>query len=165
MSAVLDRTVMNLTYAPMTHAEKYRAQCIEWMSRFEPSLFVTFVFNASISPAEAQRKLEAFHMRLDRKLVGRAMLRRPDERSTYIATIEKPDSNIHVHALFKLTDKQRVVFGLVASGIWREIVISGNLDIQPVTYAAGAAAYITKALRPETSERLLLPPHLEKQPR
>ncbi len=156
---------MDLTHAPMTQAERYRAQCIEWMSRFEPALFVTFVFNASISPGEAQRKLEAFHMRLDRKLVGRAMLRRPDQRSTYFATIEKPDTNIHIHALFKLTDKQRVLFGLVAPAIWREMAVGGSLDFQPVTYAAGAAAYITKALRPETSDRLLLPPHLEKQTR
>src|SRR5438128_2176591 len=111
--ALLDRTDMNLTYAPLTQAERYRAQCIEWMCRFEPTLFVTFVFNASISPAEAQRKLEAFHMRMDRKLVGRAMLRKPHERSIYIATIEKPDTNIHIHALFKLTDKQRVHFGMV----------------------------------------------------
>ena len=133
------------------------------MCRFEPTLFVTFVFNASISPAEAQRKLEAFHMRMDRKLVGRAMLRKPHERSIYIATIEKPDTNIHIHALFKLTDKQRVHFGMVGPAIWREMIIGGNLDIQPVTYAAGAAAYVTKTLRPETSERLLMPPHLERQ--
>jgi hypothetical protein len=160
-----DRTVMNLNYAPLTAAEKYRAECISWIARFEPSLFVTFVFNAQVTPAEAQRKLEAFHMRVDRRLVGRAVLRKPEKRSSYIATIEKPEANIHIHALFKLTDRQRVAFGLVAPAIWQGLVKGGNLDLQPVTYAEGAAAYITKALRPETSERLLMPPHLEKQPR
>jgi len=153
---------MTMTYAPTTQADRYRAQCIQWMSRFEPALFVTFVFNATISSAEAQRKLEAFHMIVDRKLIGRGLLRKPERRSTYIAAIEKPETNIHIHALFKLTDKQRVVFGLIAAETWSSLAPGGSLDFQRVTYAAGAAAYITKCIRPETSERLLLPPHLEK---
>jgi hypothetical protein len=135
------------------------------MSQFEPSLFVTLVFNTQVTSAAAQRKLEAFHMRVDRKLVGRAVLRKPEKRSTYIAAIEKPEANLHIHALFKLTDRQRVAFGLVAPAIWQKLAKGGNLDFQPVSYAEGVAAYVTKALRPETSERLLMPPHLEKLPR
>ncbi len=148
---------------PPTRAE-YRAECIRWMTEFEPSLFVTFVFNTQITPDAARRKLETFHKMLDGKLVGRAALRLPDERSVYIAIIEKPDANLHIHALFKLTDDlQRLRFCLVAHEIWAKLVEAGNLDIQRVTCAEGVASYVTKELTPETSERLLMPPHLEKR--
>lgn len=147
---------------PLTKAERYRAECIRWMADFEPSLFVTFVFNSQISSHGAHRTLEEFHKRLDAKLVGRAALRKLDKRSVYIATIEKPHANLHIHALFKVSDLQRVRFGLVADDIWSKLAPAGNLDFKPVFFADGAAGYITKELRPDTSERLLMPPHLEK---
>lgn len=150
------------TDPPATITERYRADCQRWMSDFDPTLFVTFVFNSQITMDGAQHQLEQFHQRLDRMLVGRAALRRPEKRSVYIAAIERPTSNLHIHALFRMTDLQRVRFGLVAEEIWAELAPAGNLDIQRVTGAQGAAAYISKALRPETSDRILLPPHVER---
>ena len=149
--------------ARLSHAgsERYRAECIRWMTAFNPDLFVTFVFNREISIDQAQAKLERFHGELDRRLVGRAFLRRPEKRSTYIATVEKPEANIHIHALFKMTEMQKMRFYLVADKIWERFAEAGNLDIQPVSYAEGVADYITKELRPDTSDRLLLPRHKE----
>lgn len=144
-------------------SEKYRAECIRWMTELRPDLFVTFVFNRSIGLDEAQRNFEEFHARLDRKLLGRSYLDRPAERTVYIATIEKPDANIHIHALFKVTAAQRMCFGEVAPAIWVKLVEAGNLDIKPIHCAEGAARYITKELRPHTSDRLLVPPHKEKK--
>lgn len=144
---------------PTTMREKYRAECIRWMTEFGPDLFVTFVFNRSISMDEAQAMFEKFHGHLDRKLVGRAFLRRPNERTQYIATVEKPDTNIHIHALFKMTVVQKLRFCLISSCIWEGLAKGGNLDIQAVHGAEGVANYITKELRPETSDRLLLPRH------
>jgi hypothetical protein len=132
------------------------------MTDFDPTLFVTFVFNHQIGIEEARQALEKFHGQLDRKLVGRAFLRNPDKRSTYIATIEKPDANIHIHALFKLTEAQKLQFALVANEIWGRLIRGGNLDIQPVHCVEGVADYITKELKPETSDRLLLPRHKDK---
>ncbi len=147
--------------APLTQRERYREECIRWMTNFKPDLFVTFVFNRGIGMDEAQATLERFHGHLDRKLIGRAFLRRPKKRTIYIATIEKPDTNIHIHALFKMTGMQKLRFCLIADGIWEEMAKGGNLDIQAVHGAEGVANYITKELRPETSDRLLLPPHTE----
>lgn len=42
-------------------------------------------------------------------------------------------------------------------------LVTKNLDIKPVYYAEGAGRYVTKELKPETSDRLLLPPHTEKK--
>ncbi|MBV2150149.1 hypothetical protein KRZ98_18055 [Sphingobium sp. AS12] len=146
---------------PVRTGEKYRAECIRWMTEFKPDLFVTFVFNRGINIDEAQRTFEKFHGYIDRKLIGRAFLRRPDKRSSYIATVEKPDTNIHIHALFRMSDIQKLRFCLIADGIWETLVKGGNLDIQVVHCAEGVADYITKELRPQTSDRLLLPRHAE----
>ncbi|MEG8018785.1 hypothetical protein [Sphingomonas sp. LR55] len=146
---------------PATTGEKYRVECVRWMTDFNPDLFVTFVFNRGIGMDEAQVALEKFHGHLDRKLIGRAFLRRPEKRTNYIATIEKPDTNIHIHALFKMTGIQKLRFCLIADGIWESMVKGGNLDIQAVHNAEGVADYITKELRPQTSDRLLLPRHRE----
>lgn len=147
---------------PMTESEKFRSECIRWIADFQPTLFVTFAFNHDITSDGARRTVEHFHKRLDEKFLGKAALRKPDERSIYIATIEKPDTNLHVHALFKLSATQQLRFALVAEEIWTKLVPAGNLDIKPVSYVDGVAAYITKELRPATSDRLLLPPHLER---
>ncbi|HEX7853468.1 MAG TPA: hypothetical protein VF503_07200 [Sphingobium sp.] len=152
------------TQHPPTRGEKYRAECIRWMADFTPDLFVTFAFNRSISMDEAQAIFEKFHGYLDRKLIGRAFLRRPDKRTDYIATIEKPDTNIHIHALFKMSKIQKLRFCLIADRIWETLVKGGNLNIQTVHCAEGVANYITKELRPETSDRLLLPLHKEVSP-
>ena len=149
---------------PATIADKYRAECIRWMTEFNPDLFVTFVFNRSISMDEAQKTFEKFHGHIDRKMIGRAFLRRPDKRSNYIATVEKPDTNIHIHALFRMSDIQKLRFCLIADEIWEMLVKGGNLDIQAVHCAEGVADYITKELRPQTSDRLLLPRHMEMLP-
>lgn len=146
-----------------TQREKYRAECIRWMAEFEPDLFVTFAFNRWVSIDEAQRTFEEFHGRLDRKLLGRSYMNRPDERTVYIATVEKPDTNIHIHALFRMTAEQKAHFGELAPAIWKKLIEAGNLDIKPVHYAEGAARYVTKELRPDSSDRLLTPPHKEKK--
>mgnify|MGYP001162531330 CR=1 FL=1 len=145
--------------------EKFRSQCIRWIADFQPTIFVTFVFNREITSDGARSALEHFHKRLDEKFLGKSALRKPNERSVYIATIEKPDTNLHIHALFKLSPVNQQRFATIAAEIWAKLAPAGNLDIQPVSYAEGVAAYITKDLHPETSERLLLPPHLERTSR
>lgn len=150
---------------PLTRAERYRAECVRWMADLGPNLFVTFAFNRWVSMDEAQRTFEEFHQRIDRKLLGRSYFDRPDDRTVYIATIEKPDTNIHIHALFRMTPEQAVRFGSIAPDIWTKLVAAGNLDIQSVRDTEGAARYVTKALRPETSDRLLTPPHKENAPK
>lgn len=62
-----------------------------------------------------------------------------------------------------MTEVQKLRFGLAANDIWEKLVKGGNIDVKPVHYAEGAARYVTKELRPETSDRLLLPPHMEKK--
>lgn len=143
---------------------KYRAECARWISEFSPDLFVTFAFNRSISMDRAQKIFEDFHLDLEQRLIGRAVLRHPERRTDYIATIEKPTANLHIHALFCMTAEQKAKFPEIAKDIWKRLCAAGNLDIKPVHYAEGAARYITKELRADTSDRLLLPPHKEKKP-
>lgn len=139
---------------------EYREACVKFMTEFDPVMMATFVFNRTTSIDEALIAFERFHGQLDRRLVGRAFQRRPEKRSTYIATIEKPTRNIHIHALFKMTKLQELRFHLVAKDLWKEITTFGHIDARRVWDAKGVADYITKELRPDTSDRLLLPRHL-----
>ena len=143
------------------HRSAYRSDCIKWMADYDPTIMATFVFNRRVSIIDAQILFERFHGQLDRVLVGRAFERKPEKRSLYFANIEKPTVHIHIHALFKMTKLQELRFHLVAHDLWKKITTFGHVDIRHVFDAEGAADYITKELRPETSDRLLLPRHVE----
>ncbi len=137
--------------------DDYRAALIRWIADLKPDLYVTFVFNAAISLRTAQDRLEAFHARMDRKLLGPKWQDKADDRTRYIAFAEKVGSNIHFHAVFNLPTGKAREFAAAAPAIWKALAPAGNLDIQDVTYAEGVADYITKEIRPETCEQMLLP--------
>jgi hypothetical protein len=136
---------------------EYRAALIQWIADFKPSLYVTFVFNSPISPRTAKDRLDAFHAKIDRALLGPKWLTKSEDRARFIGFVEKAKDNIHIHAVFVLPTKQDRDFVKVAPAIWKKLAPAGNLDIQLVTYAEGVADYITKEIRPETSEQMLLP--------
>lgn len=146
-----------MTYTTAVPRSEYRAALIRWIADFKPSLYVTFVFNSQISLSSAKDRLDAFQARMDRALIGPKWLDKPEERIRFIGFVEKADTNIHIHAVFDLPTKQDHAFVAAAPTIWKKLAPAGNLDIQMVTYAEGVADYITKEIRPEGSERMLLP--------
>lgn len=137
--------------------DDYRAALIGWIADLKPDLYVTFVFNTAISLRTAQDRLEAFHARIDRKLLGPKWQDKADSRTRYIAFAEKVDTNIHLHAVFTLPTGQTRDFAEAAPAFWKALAPAGNLDIQDVTHAEGVADYITKEIGPETCEQMLLP--------
>lgn len=148
-----------MTYTTAIPRSEYRAALIRWIADFKPSLFVTFVFNSPISPRSARDRLDAFHARMDRALIGPKWLEKPEDRIRFIGFVEKVETNIHIHAVFNLPTKQDRAFVKAAPAIWEKLAPAGNLDIQAVTYAEGVADYITKEIRPDTCEQMLLPRH------
>lgn len=149
-----------MTYTTNIPRSEYRAALIRWIGEFKPSLYVTFVFNSVISARSAEDRLEEFHQRIDRALLGPKWHQMADKRSQYVAFIEKATTNLHIHAVFHLPTGGDKKFVSKAAGKWKKLAPAGNLDIQPVTYAEGVADYITKEIRPDTSEQMLLPRHL-----
>lgn len=101
--------------------------------------------------------MEEFHQRIDRTILGPKWLQKTEARSQYIAFIEKPTENLHIHAVFHLPTGGDNTFVLKAPKIWGELAAAGNLDIQQIPYVEGLADYITKEIRPDTSEQILLP--------
>ncbi|MGE4431819.1 MAG: hypothetical protein AB7E05_13870 [Sphingobium sp.] len=148
-----------MTYTTAVARSEYRAALVRWIADFKPSLYVTFVFNSPISPRSAKDRLDAFHARMDRTLLGPKWQAKPEDRARFIGFVEKAETNIHVHAVFDLPTKQDRIFVEKAPSIWKELAPAGNIDIQTVTYAEGVADYITKEIRPDTCEQMLLPRH------
>lgn len=148
-----------MTYTTAVPHSEYRAALIRWIEEFKPSLYVTFVFNSPISTRSAQDRLEEFHQRIDRVLLGPKWYQQGERRSQYVAFIEKATTNLHIHAVFHLPTGGDTKFVSAAPAKWKKLAAAGNLDIQQVTYAEGVANYITKEIRPDTSEQMLLPRH------
>lgn len=148
-----------MTYTTAIPRSEYRAALIRWIADFKPSLYVTFVFNSPISPRSAQDRLEEFHQRIDRALLGPKWHQQVAKRSQYVAFIEKAKDNLHIHAVFHLPAGDDKGFIAAGPAIWKKRAPAGNLDIQAVTYAEGVADYITKEIRPDTCEQMLLPRH------
>lgn len=149
-----------MTYTTAVPRSEYRAALIRWIEDFKPSVYLTFVFNSPISARSAQDRLEEFHQRIDRALLGPKWHQQGEKRSQYVAFIEKATTNLHIHAVFHLPTGDDRKFVSAAPAKWKKLAPAGNLDIQPVTYAEGVADYITKEIRPDTSEQMLLPRHL-----
>ncbi|MFN3677707.1 MAG: hypothetical protein ACK4TC_17230 [Sphingomonas pseudosanguinis] len=103
--------------------------------------------------------MEEFHQRIDRVLLGPKWHQQAGQRSQYVAFIEKPEDNLHIHAVFHLPTGGDKGFVTEAPKVWGKLAPAGNLDIQAVTYAEGVADYITKEIRPDTCEQMLLPRH------
>ena len=124
------------------------------MVDFAPTHFVTFVFNAAVTARMAEADLIKFRLWLHRALTGKRG--GPGDDLPYIATLEHENSNLHIHALFRVGPIQSASFAQHAPAIWAKLRKYGNLDVQTVFDAAGVAAYMTKELRPTESHKLLL---------
>jgi hypothetical protein len=136
---------------------EYRDALIRWIREFQPSLFVTFVFNCPISIQSSRDRLEEFHQRIDRAILGPKWLQKTESRSRYIGFIEKPANNLHIHAVFHFPTGDDKKFVQRAPKLWEKLAPAGNLDIQQISHVEGLADYITKEIRPDTSEQILLP--------
>lgn len=135
-------------------ADRYRAGVTKMMAEFQPTYFVTFVFNAAVTAKMAEADLKKFRLWLHRKITGQQG--GPGTALPYIATLEHEQSNLHIHALFRVEPDLRPAFVQSAEVVWSKLRKSGNIDIQVIHDAEGVGKYMTKELRPAESHKLLL---------
>jgi hypothetical protein len=141
--------------ASALHVKTYRAAIGELVMGFNPTHFVTLAFNRSTTIDAARSKLRAFQARMDHALLGRNWLKRPAERTTYIAVIEHASSNLHLHVAFVVGDAHAAHFFQIASAIWVKLVVSGSVVVKPIYDAEGLGSYMAKEITPVTGDWLL----------
>ncbi|WP_144404580.1 hypothetical protein [Belnapia sp. F-4-1] len=131
----------------------------EMATAIKPSLFVTLAFNRAIVHESAADRLTAFLARMDRKLLGPKWASQDASRRTqHISVLENPRTNPHIHLLVKPAKNNAWAFAKRVGPIWRKLVVSGSIDVQPVTDLAGAINYVAKHLSASKGDRLLLTP-------
>ena len=135
--------------------DRYRADLATMITDFQPTHFVTFVFNAAVTAHMAKADFARFRMWVIRKLTGvRNAVDQID--LPFIGTIEHENSNLHLHVLIRLPADLGAGFDQCAPRMWKNLRKAGNLDIKPVYDALGVAHYIVKELNPSEDHRLLL---------
>ncbi len=90
---------------------------------------VTFVFNIKgLSITEAEKFLNKWHRKLDKKLFGHFYYKRQrHERTSFIAIPENKLTNLHYHAFLRTSQPRE--FEVHAQAIWKELVKGGNLHL------------------------------------
>lgn len=136
------------------NVERYRAGVAEMMTGFKPTHFVTLVFNAAVTAKMAEADLCKFRLWMHRKITGKS--NGPGIELPYIATLEHENSNLHIHALFRVPSEFGEPFSQHAAAVWAKLRMAGNVDVQAVHDVLGVSQYITKELKPTESHRLLL---------
>ncbi len=140
---------------PAIERGRYRAELAKMIADFQPTHFVTFVFNVAVTAHIAQADFARFRMWVVRKLTGvRSAVDQVD--LPFIGAIEHESDNLHLHVLFRLSADLAAGFEQYAPHMWKRLRQAGNLDIKPVYDAMGAARYIVKELNPSEDHRLVL---------
>ena len=134
--------------------KRYRAGVVEMVVDFAPTHFVTFAFNNEVSADEAEADCTKFKQWLCRAISGKRG--RDGARLPHIGIIEHETSNLHVHAVFRVSKRWRKRFERHAPRLWNKLRQAGSLDIQSAYDVENLADYITKELRPHESHRLLV---------
>lgn len=115
-------------------------------SRASKSSAPSFSTTAS-AEAFMRDRLRNWDARVNRALLGKHWLVRPDERLQAFAVLEKPASNPHWHLLVKMRCRHpKRDFVEVAEEAWLSLVAAGSVDVQPVASQVGLSRYMTKSM-------------------
>jgi hypothetical protein len=136
--------------------DRYRAAVAKLIADFQPDLFVTLAFNASTTIAAAVKRLSHFHACIDHHLLGSRWQRLEHRRTRYIAVIEHPDSNLHIHVALAVPEERAAQVARLVADRWSLMVPSGSVNVQPVVDPIGLGGYLAKAIQPAHSDCLLI---------
>ncbi|SDR49874.1 hypothetical protein SAMN05519103_04010 [Rhizobiales bacterium GAS113] len=144
-----------------------RAAFRSWLETGRFDFFVGLAINdQSVGPRRARDLVREWNARMDRRIVGKQWLRRPDERMFALHVLEKPGSNPHWHSLIRLEPPEPDRWPVQARKLqeyaeleWRKLIKSGTVDVQQITRTPEfVARYIAKELAGEIQFREFILP-------
>lgn len=120
----------------------------KWLEQRQFNYFVTANFNSDTLYESSRTALRDWHAFLDRKLLGPGWSKMSaGRRTSFIAFVEHPESNLHFHMMLQTSSPQG--FPHIAEGIWEKLVPAGSLDVRFLKTDEDknrAAVYATKDL-------------------
>lgn len=123
--------------------EVYRQGFQQVIQEVPGNVYAVANFNLrSLEPEWSRQRINFFDMKIARLLLGKRWSKKPDsERPRWIAVPEHA-TFLHYNMLFDVPIMHQETFLIHAPGIWRQVVSSGQFDIQVVGEGAGEAAAV-----------------------
>jgi hypothetical protein len=127
-----------------------------WLHSFKPNEFMTFNFGYPVSLEVGAGSVRHFFNCLQRGVYGRNWHKRRAKRSMIVGGFwEHLDSNPHLHAVVKISKKERQWLSKNGEELWLEIQTRGQLDFSEIKSRKKVISYITKEVAgPDSQERL-----------
>jgi hypothetical protein len=114
------------------------------IEEIEPILFITLVFNYPIGINAADRVLDEFFRRLERKGHGKRWAAFGNLRLQAWGFPENVRSNFHYHLAVRCDGRIARAAMAYGSDIWRRLTKTGHADIQEIIERDAVTRYITK---------------------
>jgi hypothetical protein len=132
----------------------YRA----WLLSLKPNVFLTFNFGYPVSPEVGGGSVRHFFNCLQRAMHGRNWHKRKSKHRTIVVGFwEHVDSNPHMHAVVKLSRKERLWLLNHGEDVWLDIQKRGQLDFSEIESLKKVISYIMKEFGgPDSQERLFV---------
>lgn len=129
----------------------HRSRVIELIEFLDLRHFSTLAFNRYMTVDDARDHLRELHARLDRMTLGPDWAKKDphNERLFSISFIENPETNLHFHMLWRSPQHEAKLTEAMPE-FWEELVPSGDVDTQPISYLGNLNKYVTKQLKPDS---------------
>jgi hypothetical protein len=155
-----------------------KAEITDWIDKWHYSRFVTLATNdpklavvhrdAAIPGSRMRDRLREFDGRMNHAILGRHWAKRDADRIWAFWFLEKPEINPHWHGLVRFFPvenmtiaEQEAIFDQNAELIWKKLVPTGSVDVQPITVSRGVIEYVGKMLGyPVSFESFVTPDEL-----
>lgn len=110
-----------------------------------PEFFIHLATNQYWEPGYVKGLVRKYLARIDSAFLGSKWSKRPAaERMDGVFGIEHLGSNIHVHGVVTAPYCNVLALQLQSEKVWDRLCPSGTVEVDPVTYVAGAADYALK---------------------
>jgi hypothetical protein len=156
-----------------------RSEIPPWLDQWRFTRFVTLAMNDStmgdarlptskVAYGRHRDLLREWDGRINHAILGRSWAKRHSDRIWAFYSLEKPRTNPHWHGLIRFFPvenmsfvEQERIFDENTGRIWKKLVPSGSVDVQPITVQRGVVEYVSKMLGYELSyEHFVTPDEL-----
>jgi hypothetical protein len=133
-----------LEVAPLLRlGHEYKSGFLEMLQQMPGSFYAVANFNLkNLEPSWCYQRLNLFDMKIARCLLGRNWCEMPDEERPRWVAVPERATYLHYNMLWHVPVHHQEKFFGHAPGIWRQVVPSGQFDLQVIGEEAGEAAAV-----------------------
>lgn len=96
----------------------------------------------SLEPDWCRQRINLFDIKIARMLLGKRWSQKPDSERTRWIAVPEHATYLHYNMVWDVPIEQQERFFLAAPTIWREVVPSGQFDLQVIGEGAGENAAV-----------------------